>query len=56
MVHKVQGCKTPVDAVEAKVFSEMVFELVFARVEGLDVFYVRGDRELQFSWERGRCG
>lgn len=35
-----ESCETPVDAVEAEVLGEVVFELVFAGVEGLDVFYV----------------
>ena len=48
-----KGCQTPVNSIEAEVFREVVFELVFAGVERLDIIYVGGDGELQFGWEGG---
>lgn len=48
-----QSCQAPVDSIEAEVFREMVFELVLTCIEGLNVFYMGGDRELQFGWEGG---
>lgn len=52
-VEEMKSCQTPVNSIEAEVFREVVFELVFAGVEGLDIFYVGGDGELQFGWEGG---
>ncbi len=47
-----QADKTPVEAIEAQMLCQPVFELIFAGVEGLDVANVGFDCELELVWQR----
>lgn len=54
---EVEGSEAPVEAVKAEVFGKVVLELIFAGIEGLNVFYVGSDRELNFGGKgRGTAG